>query len=80
MLTKILLVNEDTGERRLLKNWFYRYRGCIFYPLGPDRKVAEKSAYHLGCLLRALFENKDESFTDEATLPHQTVIKEVTEC
>ena len=45
-----------------------------------DRREAEKRAYHLGCLLRAIFEQQDDSFTDEAPLPHQTVAEEVSGC
>ncbi len=80
MLTKVRLVNEDTGEQRLLKNWFYRYRDRL-YPLGTsDRREAERRAFHFGCLLRAIFEQKDESFTDEAPLPHLTVSEEAATC
>jgi hypothetical protein len=80
MLTKGLLVNEDTGEQRLLKNWFFRDHDRL-YPLGTaDRREAEKRAYHLGCLLRAIFEQQDEPFTDEAPLPHQTVAEVAARC
>jgi hypothetical protein len=72
MLTKIQLINLDTGERRLLKNWFFRHQGR-HYSLGTaDRREAEKRAYHLGCLLRAIFEQQDDSLTDDGPLSHQT--------
>jgi hypothetical protein len=80
MLCKVLLVNETTGQRRHLKNWFYRYRDRL-YPLGtPDRREAEKRAYHFGCLCRAIFEQQDNSFTDESPLPHQPVAEEDARC
>jgi hypothetical protein len=80
MLTKVRLVNEETGEQRLLKNWFFRHQGR-HYSLGTaDRREAEKRAYHLGRLLRAIFEQKDEPFTDEDLLPHQTIAEEAPRC
>src|SRR5262249_45990063 len=33
MLTRVLVVSQDTGEERLLANWFYRY-GATLIPLG----------------------------------------------
>jgi hypothetical protein len=80
MIVKVLLVNTDTGERRLLKSWYYRHQGR-HYSLGtPDRREAEKRAQPLARLLRAIFEQQDDSFTDEAPLPHQTVAEEVSGC
>jgi hypothetical protein len=80
MLTKVELINLDTGERRLLKNWFFRYRDRLSSLGTADRREAEKRAYHLGRLLRAIFERQDEPFTDEAPLPQQTVAEEDTPC
>ncbi len=80
MLVKVQLHNLHTGERRLLKSWFYRHQGR-HYALGtPDRREAEKRAYHLGRLLCAIFEDHDEPFTGEAPLPHPTVVEEVSRC
>src|SRR5262245_64791112 len=70
VLSKILLVNEDTGERRMLKSWYISYGGK-WYSLGtPDRQLAEKRAYHFRCLFRAIFEKRDEEFTDDKSTPH----------
>jgi hypothetical protein len=80
MLTRIQLVNLDTGERRLLRNWFFRHQSR-HYSLGTaDRREAEKRAYHLGRLLRAIFEQQDEPFTDEAPLPLPNDAEEVFRC
>ena len=79
-LTKVLWVNKKASQRRLSKSWFLRY-GQMLFSLGtPDRQKAEKQAYHLGCLLRALFEEQDEHFTDDDQLSHPSDNQEDTPC
>jgi hypothetical protein len=63
-----------------LKTWFFRRQGRL-YSLGtPDRREAEKRAYHLGLLLQAIFEPQDEPIADDAPPPHPTVSQEDTPC
>jgi hypothetical protein len=80
MLTKIQLVNLDTGERRLLKNWFYLTKYRLISLGTADRQEAAKRAAPMDRLLRAIFERQDESFADEAPPPHQSVAEEDCRC
>jgi hypothetical protein len=77
MLTRVLLVNLDTGEQRLLKNWFYRTKYRLHSLGTADRQEAAKRAAPMDRLLRAVFNHEEEPFTDEAQLSHQNVAQGV---
>jgi hypothetical protein len=80
VLTRVVLVDEATGEERMLDNWFF-LDGSSLVPLGtPDRQQAERRASYYCSVRRGFFELMEGTFTDEGPMPHQTEAQEDFPC